>query len=72
MKDFYTDEQVEQEIARLTHSEAVRIARAEMRAKYRRRQYLYALRNLEKRGLKLMEQGYAAEDFFSSETDAED
>ena len=56
-KDLLTDEQVEQEIERLTHSEAVRLARQEIRIKYKRRQYLYTLRNLEKRGQKLAEQG---------------
>ena len=35
-----SDEEVEQEIERLNRSEAVRIARAEQRRKYRRRQYL--------------------------------
>lgn len=56
-KDFLTDAQVEAEIERLTNSEYVRIARAEQRAKYRRRQYMYQLRVLEKRGMQLSEQG---------------
>lgn len=54
MREFLTDEQVEEEIERLNASEAVRVARAEQRRKYRRRQYLYTLRDLEKRGLKLL------------------
>lgn len=52
-----TDEEVEQEIARLNRSEAVRIARAEQRRKYRRRQYLYTLRDLERKGKELMAAG---------------
>lgn len=61
MKEFLTDAQVEQEIARLMESEAVRLARKEMRVKYRRRQYMYGLRNLEKRGKELMTQGVTIE-----------
>lgn len=57
MKQTLTDAQVEQEIARLMGSEAVRLAKKEMRIKYRRRQYMYGLRNLEKRGKELMAQG---------------
>lgn len=57
MKQTMTDAQVEQEIARLMGSEAVRLAKKEMRIKYRRRQYMYGLRNLEKRGKELMAQG---------------
>ena len=55
--DCMTDDQVEAEIERLTHSEYVRIAKAEQRAKYHRRQYMYKLRVLEKRGKLLSEQG---------------
>ena len=60
-KSILTDEQVEAEIARLTTSEAVRVARAEQRVKYRRRQYLYQLRDLEKRGRALIEAGITPE-----------
>lgn len=56
-KDFLTDEQVEQEIARLTKSDAVKLARREQRIKYARRQRLYALRALEKRGKELEHAG---------------
>lgn len=49
-KDWLTDEQVEAEIARLTADPDVRLARAEAREKYKRRQQLYGLRNLKKRG----------------------
>ena len=52
-----TDEQVEQEIARLTASPLVALARRENRIRYRRRQYLYQLRDLEKKGRALQEAG---------------
>lgn len=55
---FLTDEMVEEEIARLTESPYVKLARAEQRIKYRRRQYLYQLRDLEKRGKKLESEGF--------------
>jgi SOS response regulatory protein OraA/RecX len=57
MKEFLTDEAVEREIERLTSTDAVRLARKELRLKYRRRQQLYQLRNLEKRGKELMAAG---------------
>lgn len=60
-KKFLTDEEVESEIARLQTSEAVKLARYENRLKYKRRQALYQLRNLEKRGRELMEAGITAE-----------
>lgn len=57
-KDYgLTDEQVEAEIARLTASEAVKLARYEEKLRYRRRQYLYKLRDLEKKGKALMKSG---------------
>lgn len=56
-----TDEQVSAEIERLTNSEAVKLARKEQRLIYRKRQYLYSLRHLEKRGLQLMEKGITSE-----------
>lgn len=52
-----TDEEVEQEIARLNASEAVALARREQRLRYKRRQYLYQLRDLEKKGKALMKSG---------------
>lgn len=55
------DELIDAEIARLTNSEAVKLARLEMRMKYRRRQYMYQLRNLEKRGEQLIAEGWTAE-----------
>ena len=58
-----TDEMVESEIARLTQTDAVKLARRELRIKYRRRQQLYTLRSLEKRGKQLMAQGVTMQDF---------
>ena len=60
---FLTDEQVESEIARLTKTDAVKLARREQRVKYRRRQVLYSLCVLEKRGKQLMAQGVTMLDF---------
>lgn len=60
-RDFLTDEEVEREIARLTATEAVKLARREQRIKYRRRQQLYTLRALEKRGLQMMADGVTME-----------
>lgn len=58
---FMTDEQVEAEIARLSASEAVALAKYEQRLKFRRRQYLYNLRALEKQGKELMAAGITRE-----------
>lgn len=56
-KDILTDEQVETEIERLLESPLVKLAKKEMRIKYKRRQYLYQLRNYEKRGKELQKAG---------------
>ena len=56
-----TDEQVEAEIERLNASEAVALARREIRLRYRRRQRLYQLRDLEKKGQALMAAGITRE-----------
>ena len=56
-----TDEEVELEIERLSASEAVKLARKKMRLEYRRRQRLYQLRDLEKKGKALMEAGITSE-----------
>ena len=56
-KGYLTDEQVEQEIERLTKSPQVALARREQRLRYRRRQYLYQLRDLEKKGFALEKAG---------------
>ena len=60
-KDFLTDEQVEIEIQRLLNSEDVKLAKAEIKWKYKRRQYMYGLRNMEKRGKQLAERGLTLE-----------
>ena len=56
-KEWLTDQEVEQEIESLRTSPMVQLARREQALKYKRRQALYQLRNLEKRGCKLAEQG---------------
>lgn len=60
-KGFLTDEQVEKEIARLTKSPQVALARREQRLRYKRRQYLYQLRDLEKKGIALEKAGITME-----------
>ena len=61
-KDYgLTDEQVEQEIERLKQSPMVALARREARIRYRRRQYLYQLRDLEKKGKALEKAGITME-----------
>lgn len=55
--DWLTDEEVEQEIEKLQKSEYVKLARKEARIKYRRRQRLYTLRFLDKKGRQLAENG---------------
>lgn len=52
-----TDDQVEQEIERLRQSPLVALARREQRLRYRRRQFLYQLRDLEKKGRALEKAG---------------
>ena len=59
--NWLTDEAVELEIAKLQQSEYVKLARKEMRLKYKRRQALYQLRNLEKRGKELARAGITIE-----------
>lgn len=61
MKDYLTDEQVEKEIERLQGSPLVALARKEQRIRYRRRQYLYSLRNYEKKGKELKKAGITME-----------
>lgn len=56
-KDWLTDEAVEMEIDRLRTSPLVQLARKEQHLKYKRRQALYTLRQLEKRGKVLAEKG---------------
>lgn len=76
MKRITTDEAVEREIATLLEDKDVQLAKAEQRAKYKRRQYLYTLRYLQKRGKELREAGITKEAFTnlsqSTEKDLED
>lgn len=58
---FLTDEEVEAEIERLNASDAVALARREARLRYKRRQYLYQLRDLEKKGNALLKAGITRE-----------
>ena len=60
-KEFLSDEQVEREIERLTKSPMVALARREQRLRYKRRQYLYQLRDLEKKGVALTKAGITME-----------
>lgn len=60
-RDWMTDEQVEREIERLTASPLVALARREQRLRYKRRQYLYQLRDLEKKGRALEKAGITME-----------
>lgn len=52
-RTFITDEAVEKELEELKASPYVQLARREQRLKYKYRQQLYTLRNLEKRGREL-------------------
>ena len=69
---FLTDEQVEIEIERLLNSEDVALAKKEIRIKNKRRQYMYSLRTMEKRGKELSKQGITLEnieeELFGGET----
>ena len=69
MRDIFTDAQVEEEIARLLTCDAVKLAKAEQRVLMRRRQYMYSLRTMEKRGKALMAQGKTLADFDGKEAE---
>lgn len=60
-REVLTDAQVEREIERLSSSEYVKLARRELRLKYKRRQFLYNLRNFEKRGRELAKDGWTVD-----------
>ena len=60
-REILTDEQVEQQIEKLLDSYHVQLAKKEQRIRYRRRQYLYQLRNLEKHGKELEAAGITPE-----------
>ena len=74
-REFLTDEQVEAEISRLSKSDDVKLAKKENKIKNRRRQYMYQLRVMEKRGKELAELGVTSENMeqmlFGGEDDAE-
>ena len=56
-----TDAQVEQEIERLKDSPHVKLARKEEQIRYRRRKYLYTLRQYERMGKELESSGITFE-----------
>lgn len=56
-KEFLSDFEVEQEIERLLNSDEVKLAKKEQRILYKRRQYMYQLRSMEKRGKQLSKKG---------------
>lgn len=60
-KNWITDEQVEQEIEKLKQSPYVKLAKKEEQIRYRRRQYLYGLRQYEKKGKELSKAGITIE-----------
>lgn len=64
-----TDEQVEQEIAKLEGNEYVKLARLEERIRTKRRRRLYMLRYQEKRGRELAEQGLTLEQLRAAEAE---
>lgn len=72
MKDYLTDEEVEREIARLQESPMVALARKEQRIRYRRRQYLYQLRNYEKKGKELTKAGITMEILLDLDKDCDE
>lgn len=57
-RKYTPDELVDAEIERLRKTEAVKLAQKEQRLLYRKRKYLADLRWLEKRGKKLMQEGW--------------
>lgn len=71
-RNFLTDEMVDEEIQRLNASSYVKLARAEQSIKYRKRQYLYTLRQLDKRGRELEKAGYTLENIEALAYEVED
>ena len=69
--DYLTDEQVEEEILKLQDSELVQLGRKEERIRYKRRQYLYMLRNYEKKGRELQKAGITLEMLYSMDKGCE-
>lgn len=62
---FATESDVEEEIARLLDSTAVRMAQKAEAIKNRRRRYMYQLRCCEKKGLEMLAKGITMEDLES-------
>lgn len=62
-----TDAEVEAEIEMLRRDPDVSLGRLNERVKYKRRQYLYQLRSLQKQGRELRENGITAEMIMSGE-----
>ena len=60
-KAMFTDDQVENEIARLLESDYVKLAKKDEAIRNRRRQYMYCLRCYEKKGKELAEKGITIE-----------
>ena len=69
--EFSTDEAVEEEIARLQNSPLVALARKEERVRNRRRQYMYSLRQYEKKGRQLEADGVTMESLEQLSADAD-
>lgn len=57
-REFTPEELVDAEIERLKKTDAVKLAQKEQRLIHRKRKYLADLRWLERRGKKLMEEGW--------------
>ena len=64
-----SDEDVELEIQRLSNSPMVKLAQREIRVRNRRRQYMYNLRALEKRGIALTDSGVTLEMLYNMDRD---
>ena len=62
-----TDAEVEPEIARLKESPMVALGKVEERIRCRRRQYMYQLRQYEKRGIELDAAGVTVEKLLEEE-----
>ena len=60
-KEWLTDAQVDAEIDRLLKSPYVHLAKKDQQIRNRRRQYMYSLRSLEKKGKALAEAGVTLE-----------
>lgn len=62
-----TDLEVEEEIARLKASPLVALGKIEERIRIRRRQYMYTLRQYEKKGAELAASGVTVESLLAEE-----